>query len=271
MSLRTAKQRAKVLRVDQGSASLRMDTLIGEEPLSIGCQGPSGKREVITTTLRTPGDDFALATGLVITEGFFSPNEISGAKYCVPREQQQEYNAVTLLVLRELGETVPTLRTSSCGWCGTVDLEDRSKVQKASAGEMVFKASEIHHLAKELTRRQRGLSDTGAAHAALICLRDGGMFIGEDVGRHNALDKAVGKAFAAGSDTADSVVVLSGRAGVDLVAKSARAGAALIAAVSAPTSLAVKYATEAGICLVGFLREERFNVYSRFDAIDLEA
>ncbi len=247
-----------------------MDTLIGEEPLSIGCQGPSGEHQLITTTLRTPGEDFALATGLAITEGFFSPGEISGAKYCVPREQQQEYNAVTLLVSRDLRETVPTLRTTSCGWCGTFGLEELSRASGRGTGEAVFKASEIRDLASELVHRQQGLSDTGAGHAALIITRDGSTYIGEDVGRHNALDKAVGKAFIGGNDTAGSVVVLSGRAGVDLVAKSARAGAALVAAVSAPTSLAVQYASKARICLVGFLREGRFNVYSRFEAIDLE-
>ncbi len=267
MRLRKAKYDVKVLKWVDGSAKLTTDTVIGEEPLIIQAQGPSGKVERVTTTLRTPGDDFALAVGLAVSEGFYHPSEIVTAKYCLPRGQQQDYNTVTILTRCEARTFPPELRTVSCGWCNSEALIARADVSKVNgtAVEVSTSPEELFSLLELLEEHQSGFKATGAAHAALLHLPDGVTIIGEDVGRHNALDKAIGKAILESHPMRGAIVLLSGRAGVDLVAKAAAIGSAVVAAVSAPTSLAIEYAAASGITLIGFLRQQRLNVYSHYE------
>lgn len=240
-----------------------MDWLLGEEPLTIRLRPLGRAEEVVTTTLRTPGDDFALAVGLLASEAGLTPTDLLEVRYCGHCDAPRDYNAVTVTTTRPLPlSTQSNLRTASCGWCGTDELADRLHPVGQGAKGTPRAAFELSSAAAELVDRQHRFASTGACHAALLILSEGRRAFGEDVGRHNALDKAIGRAILDRAPLEGALVVLSGRAGGDLVAKAARVGATHVVAVSAPSALAVDIAEESGITLAGFCRGERFNLYT---------
>jgi FdhD protein len=253
-----------LFRVQPGSGSWSRceDRLAVEEPLEIRL----GDRS-LSITMRTPGHDLELAAGFLLTEGIIQgPEEVSRIAFCgasgnVVRAELRDGVSVDLKRLERHFYT-----SSSCGVCGKSSIDAlRVSVPEAarSSGPMLVRSSVILELPERL-RRSQGLFDTtGGMHASALFDPDGELLLlREDVGRHNALDKLIGhelleKRLPLGS----RILLVSGRASFELVQKAAVAGIPVLAAVGAPSSLAVALAREAGMTLIGFLRDGRFNIY----------
>jgi FdhD protein len=239
--------------------------------MEIRVDEPGGEQRTIAVTMRTPGHDFELAAGFLLTEGLIDPGDLRGVRYCdVPREEQH-YNVVTVAVGRALPDLAARsfYTTSSCGVCGKASLEALD-VQCAPVAPGPEVAPEVlTSLPDELRRVQRVFDRTGGLHAAALFDAGGKLLSSrEDVGRHNAVDKIVGAELMAGTlPLAGRILLVSGRASFEIVQKAAVAGIPIVCAVSAPSSLAVDAARRFGMTLVGFLREQRFNVYAHAERI----
>ncbi len=261
----------RVLNVEDGARRRRSDRLATEEPMEIRVDEPGGEQRTIAVTMRTPGHDFELAAGFLLTEGLIGPDDVRGVRYCdVPREEQH-YNVVTVAVGRALPDLAARsfYTTSSCGVCGKASL-DALDVQCAPVAPGPEVAPEVlTALPDELRRVQRVFDRTGGLHAAALFDAAGKLLSSrEDVGRHNAVDKIVGAELMAGTlPLAGRILLVSGRASFEIVQKAAVAGIPIVCAVSAPSSLAVDAARRFGMTLVGFLRERRFNVYAHAERI----
>jgi FdhD protein len=261
----------RVLAIEDGARKRRADRLATEEPMEIRVDEPGGEQRTLAVTMRTPGHDFELAAGFLFTEGLIDPGDLRGVRYCdVPREEQH-YNVVTVAVGRPLPDLAARAfyTTSSCGVCGKASLEALD-VQCAPVAPGPEVAPEVlTALPEELRRVQRVFDRTGGLHAAALFDAGGKVLSSrEDVGRHNAVDKIVGAELMAGNlPLAGRILLVSGRASFEIVQKAAVAGIPMVCAVSAPSSLAVDAARRFGMTLVGFLREQRFNVYSHAERI----
>ena len=250
------------------------DLLAVEEPLEIRIGfGPIGSREQrsLSVTMRTPGHDFELSLGFLFTEGIIqSVDQVESIKYCEDVGRQEEKENVVRLELRpEVQIDFQNLQrnfytTSSCGVCGKSSLE-AVRVQ-CSPLEADFKipSSIIHSLPEKLRKAQHVFEYTGGLHGAgLFNLQGELILLREDVGRHNALDKVIGAMlFKNETPPSNHILLVSGRASFELVQKAVVAGIPLLAAVGAPSSLAVDLAKEFSMTLLGFVREQRFNIYS---------
>ncbi|GGM53701.1 sulfurtransferase FdhD [Longimycelium tulufanense] len=258
-----------VLRVDGGRIARRPDALAVEEPLELRVNG-----RALAVTMRTPGHDVELAHGFLLTEGVItSPGDVALARYCAGEgpDGRNTYNVldVTLaphVAAPETGVERNFYTTSSCGVCGKAALDAvRLRTSFPPAGDATTVAvPTLSALPAAMAEAQRVFASTGGLHAAALFRADGALVAArEDVGRHNAVDKVLGWALLAGSvPVAGHVLMVSGRASFELVQKAAMAGVPVLAAVSAPSSLAVELAEEQGITLVGFLRGSRMNVYA---------
>ncbi len=213
--------------------------------------------------LCTPGDSIALAVGFAFTEGIISSrNDISVLHYC-----DDDRGVVRMQIANPEGAQDAQrnlIITSSCGMCGSREVGEGLLSGMSTVGETLrAPTSLLLSVVEQMRGRQRIFSRTGGTHAAAIFSGAGEIIaFSEDIGRHNALDKAIGKCLLEGIPTASCGVVLSGRASFELVAKSARAGLELIAAVSAPSSLAIDAAQRCNITLCGFVRDDRITVYT---------
>src|SRR5580692_7015186 len=273
MSTSTARRR--VLRVPvSGAADYRADLLAVEEPLEIRVDG-----EPLMVTMRTPGDDIDLAAGFLFTEGLLtSLGDVREIRMC-----DENVAAVTVaddggpLKARVNGLTGSQsaarkfLTTSACGVCGKDSIE-AIRVRSAfdvAADPVRVSPAVLARLPDRLRQAQRVFSHTGGLHAAGLFGPDGTLLVlREDVGRHNAVDKVVGWALRAGRlPLAGHVLLVSGRASFELTQKASMAGIPVLAAVSAPSTLAADLADEVGITLVGFLRNPTMNVYTRPDRV----
>jgi FdhD protein len=263
-----------ITRVRAGEWSAVEDTVAAEEPLEMRLrwQGRSGvEQRSIAVTMRTPGSDFELATGFLFGEGIVrSRDDIIDVSYCTGEGEEQLQNVV-LVTLRP-GRTFDPARlernfytTSSCGVCGKATLE-ALEVQGCEVlpAEWAVPPGLICLLPRALREAQVVFSRTGGLHAAGLFSRDGALLdLFEDVGRHNALDKLIGSHVLAGETRIpEGILALSGRASFELVQKALMARIPLIAAVGAPSSLAVQLADGFGQTLLGFVREDGFNVYA---------
>ncbi|MHB8508281.1 MAG: formate dehydrogenase accessory sulfurtransferase FdhD [Candidatus Dormibacteria bacterium] len=253
------------------------DSVASEEPLEIRLVTMAGA-EPLATTMRTPGNDFELASGWLFAEGVVdTPGAIATISYCIDRslDQAQRYNIVNVKLR---GDAAPDVRglarhfvvSSACGVCGRASLESLRErgIEPVTASAPVA-PSVLVTLPATMREAQAGFARTGGLHAAALFDRTGSLLsLREDVGRHNALDKLVGAEFLAGHlPLHDRVLLVSGRSSYELVQKAAAAGIPVVCSVSAPSSLAVATAEEFGITLVGFLRGSRFNVYTNADVI----
>lgn len=262
---RVARARATV--VDATGTRSRGERLVGEEPLEIRVAGPDGAVVATTATMRTPGDDFDLAAGLLHAEGVIAaPDDLAEIRYCTDVDEQR-YNVVTVHLRRaprlDLADrTLPA--TASCGVCGTASIDELCERIPAVGAGATLDADLLTTLPDRLRRAQPLFGRTGGAHAAGLFAADGTpVVVREDVGRHNALDKAIGSRFLArGLPGDDLVAVLSGRVSFELVQKTAAAGVPVLVAVSAPSSLAVETAERLGVTLVAFVRDGRATVYA---------
>jgi FdhD protein len=260
--------RRPVLHLDGSASTRRQEALAAEEPLEIRVDG-----KPLSVTMRTPGHDVELAHGFLLTEGVLGSSEhVLAARYCdsVDDAGRNTYNVLDVALAPGVEPPDASLErnfytTSSCGVCGKASLDAvRLKTRFSPAADPVtVTPPELSALPDALRAAQKLFDSTGGLHAAGL-FADGELLVArEDVGRHNAVDKVLGWALLAGRiPAAGTVLMVSGRASFELVQKAVMAGVPMLAAVSAPSSLAVELAVESGVTLVGFLRGETMNVYS---------
>jgi FdhD protein len=266
--------RRPVLRLTVGGERLavqRPDSLAVEEPLELRVNGAP-----LTVTMRTPGHDVELAHGFLLSEGAIVRREdVRIARYCdsVDDEGRNTYNVLDLALAAGVQPPVGRafLTSAACGVCGKAALEEvrvRSRFSPGLDGCRV-RPDVLAGLPERLREAQRVFSSTGGLHAAgLFTVAGELLWVREDVGRHNAVDKVLGAALLADALPASATVLMvSGRASFELTQKAAMAGVPVLAAVSAPSSLAVELAEDVGITLVGFLRGHSMNVYTRADRV----
>jgi FdhD protein len=247
----------------------RADQVVGEEPLEIRLGGPGQTAAPIAVTMRTPGHDFELAVGFLLSEGLLEDQEeLSAVRYCdLPGGEPQRYNIVTVASRRPFdaeGRQRRLTVSASCGICGTASLEAlEGRCPAVGPGEPI-EAKVLIELPDELRRHQRVFERTGGVHAAGLYDPTGRMLaVREDVGRHNAVDKLVGwAAMQRRLPLASSVLVVSGRVSFEIIQKAAVGGITTVVAVSAPSSLAVTTARQLGMTLAGFVRGGRANLYA---------
>jgi FdhD protein len=259
-----------VVRVSADGDERRLvDALAGEEPLEIRVSG-----RPLAVTMRTPGHDVELAHGFLLTEGVIGAQaDVSTARYCdgVDADGRNTYNVLDI----QLGDGVPEpdvgvarnfYTTSSCGVCGKAALDAvRLRTRYSPADDPCrFSVETLLSLPGRLREQQRVFEATGGLHAAGLFIDEGAaLVVREDVGRHNAVDKVIGAVLMQDRlPAAGTVLMVSGRASFELVQKAAMAGVPALAAVSAPSSLAVELADEQGMTLIGFLRGSSMNIYT---------
>ncbi|MFD7294038.1 formate dehydrogenase accessory sulfurtransferase FdhD [Streptomyces sp. NPDC059897] len=272
-------ERRKVLRIRDGHVSTRPDTLVAEEPLEIRLNG-----KPLAITMRTPGDDFPLAAGFLVSEGVLATDaDLQNIVYCAgaTEDGSNTYNVVD--VRTTPGVELPDITlernvytTSSCGLCGKASLDavrTTARFPIADTPPVRLTPELLASLPDRLREAQRVFDRTGGLHAAALFDEEGELVdIREDVGRHNAVDKLVGRALQNGElPLSRSILMVSGRASFELAQKAVMAGIPVLAAVSAPSSLAVDLAAESGLTLIGFLRGSSMNVYAGEDRIALES
>lgn len=274
MEQRTAD--VTVFRFRQGECGPSHDKLAVEEPLEIRLEyGPAGARarKSISITMRTPGDDFALAAGFLFSEQIVRRgDQIAHIRFCGPPVGAQRLRNTVRVALRpDADVAIERLErhfytTSSCGVCGKSSLEALrlASCPTPPAGAPLVRAAVIHQLPGRLRAAQEVFEQTGGLHAAALFDADGELhLLREDVGRHNAVDKLVGTQLLAGMvPLHERLLFVSGRASFELVQKAVVAGIPILAAVGAPSSLAVALAEEHQLTLIGFVRDQRFNIYT---------
>ncbi len=251
------------------------DALAVEEPLEIRlAYRVDGRAEhkPISITMRTPGNDLELAAGFLFTEGILTAREqISRLRHCGKgAESGSETNTVVVELADNVAVDLKRLErhfytTSSCGVCGKTSIKALSTgAAKLNAASTHVAAGVIRSLPGKLRMSQSVFDRTGGLHAAALFDTAGELqIVREDVGRHNALDTLIGARFLAGdTPLGGKVLLLSGRASFELIQKALMAGIAIVAAVGAPSSLAVELASEYGMTLAGFVRDDRFNIYT---------
>jgi FdhD protein len=259
-----------VVRIEGAGRRTRSDVVAGEEPIELRVDG-----HAVSVTMRTPGHDFELALGFCVTEGVVdTPDDVETIAYCGPASAATDFNVVELTrrVAAPLDDRLRrnVYTTSSCGVCGTTSIDLVAKRCPSLAGDDVrVPAGVLSALPDRLRSEQRLFDRTGGLHAAAVADATGAVLcLREDVGRHNAVDKVVGwAAMQRRLPLTGHVLLVSGRVAFEIVQKAAIAGVPVLAAVSAPTSLAVDLADSVGITLVGFLRGDTMNVYTRADRV----
>lgn len=269
--------RRRIVRLGPDAAVQRVDALAVEEPLELRVGG-----RALSVTMRTPGHDVELAHGFLLTEGVIgAAADVATARYCrgTGPDGRQTYNVLDVALASGVAAPDPGVArsfptTSSCGVCGKGALESvRLRTRHSPAGDaVVLDPAVLRTLPGALRSAQRVFDSTGGLHAAGLYEPDGtAVAVREDVGRHNAVDKVLGAALLAGRvPAAAAVLMVSGRASFELVQKAAMAGVPTLAAVSAPSSLAAELAEDEGITLIGFLRGDSMNVYTRPDRLTLD-
>lgn len=269
-----SKSKTQIRVIENSIMRSRPDQLAVEEPLEIRLSS----QQIVAVTMRTPGADFELVAGFLYSEGVVSDRkDISRMSYCVDPtvDGDQRYNIVNV-TLRDglLPDLQPLERhfftTSACGVCGKASIESlQLRGCPVIPKGLQVSAEVIYSLPDQLRAAQGVFTATGGLHAAALFDSQGQLSsLREDVGRHNALDKIVGSALLAGElPFHDRIVMLSGRSSFEILQKCIAAGVSIVCAVSAPSSLAVALAKAFDITLIGFLRGQRFNVYSGFERI----
>ncbi len=266
--------RRPVMRIVDGETRRRPDVLAAEEPLEIRVDGQS-----LAVTMRTPGHDVELAHGFLLTEGVIGGRgDIVTARYCdsLDDDGRNTYNVLDMALAPGVPPPDDSVErrfytTSSCGVCGKASLDAvRTKTRYAPGDDPLRLTTEVlTSLPHTLRAAQAVFDSTGGLHAAGLFRADGTLLVArEDVGRHNAVDKVVGHMLLEGGVPArGTVLMVSGRASFELTQKAVMAGIPALAAVSAPSSLAVEMARESGMTLVGFLRGTSMNVYAGTERI----
>lgn len=256
----------RIVRYEAGAASPREDRVTVEEPLEIRVGA-----QTLAVTMRTPGHDFDLAAGWLLSEGIVRrPEEIVRLEHCREvRSEEEEGNVVIVRATAPAGDALDRakrllLTSSSCGLCGKGSIESIHGRFPAVDSDARVSPEILGTLTAKLRGAQAAFGETGGLHAAGVFTLEGELLASrEDVGRHNAVDKVLGHLFREGRvPLSRHVLLVSGRASFEIVQKAVAAGVPILAAVSAPSSLAIDLARESRVALVGFLREGGFNLYS---------
>jgi FdhD protein len=256
-------RRVRVEETGEGGRG-REDRVVTEEPLEIRLEWPGAAPRTAWTTLRTPGHDFELAAGWIHHEGLGTPAKVA---YCTDATlaPEQEFNTVTVTLAAPPARDVPgrfdalSAGSAACGVCGTDRIDEVLARAPGQRWEGPLPSADVVRRLPDVMRPAQTLfARTGGCHAAGLFTADGELLVcREDVGRHNAVDKVTGARLLAGASPAAAALVVSGRAGFELVQKAAAAGAGCLVAVGAPSGLAVDLATAAGIGLFGWTGTER--------------
>lgn len=267
--------------IGNASTEIESDTLAVEEPLEIRLgieENGKSRHRAVSITMRTPANDFELAAGFLFTEGILqSANQIINIKHCgkFPSAQNTirvDSQANVEVDLKKLERNFYT--TSSCGVCGKSSLEALATGAKAIKRKDFPKiyAETVHFLPEKLRERQAVFEKTGGLHAAALFDQNGNLIdLKEDVGRHNAVDKLVGAQFLKNKlPLDDKILFLSGRASFELLQKAVMAQIPIVCAVGAPSSLAVEAAKDFNVTLLGFVRDNRFNIYSGGERLEFQ-
>jgi FdhD protein len=264
--------RCDVVLVRNGAPASALAKVAAEEPLEIRVSG-----ETIAITMRTPGHDHELVLGFLLAEGLISRVDDVGRAFHCGRPGEEGYGNVmdvatapgTVIDVDRLGAARRgTLVTSACGVCGRRSIDDLLASCPPVTLGVRFAAATVSALTALLADEQRVFRETGGSHAAGLATHDGRLLLlREDVGRHNAVDKAVGRMLLDGIDASSLALIVSGRSSFEIVQKAARASIPLVVSVSAPTSLAVEAARRSQVTLVGFARGGEFNVYAGAERI----
>jgi FdhD protein len=262
------------LTVDPPRVVRRPDAVVVEEPLTIRVGGIE-----VTTTMRTPGDDFDLAIGHLVAEGLVEPDDVEHAMHCtdVDAAGSPTFNVVDVTLrpgrsLRRWPDRRTEVASSACGVCGKQSVDDAlARLRPVPGSHWRFDVRTVPALVDTMREAQSVFDRTGGLHAAALFSATRELLVArEDVGRHNAVDKVIGAAARAGAlPLADHVLLVSARAGFEIVQKSAAAGIPVLVAVSAPTSLAVDLAEASGLTLLAFAREDSVAAYTHPERLDL--
>lgn len=272
-----------IVAVRSQSRRERPDWLATEEPMELRVAGPGQPPMSVSVTMRTPDHDFELAAGFLYTEGLIGPDDIRTIRHCTNDGalDLDHRNIVTVELRRPIDPARLTRRfaaTAACGLCGKATLDDLViRCEPVGEGPTIASSSLIT-LPERLHDDQQVFVRTGGLHAAALFDPTGGaLVIREDVGRHNAVDKVIGHTLLKDASVLrdhvlpNHVLMVSGRLGFEIVQKAAVAGIPIVAAVSAPSTLAVETAQRFGITLVGFLRGDNFNIYSHAQRVTFDA
>lgn len=269
------KKTISIRKYTDGNINTVEDFVAIEEPLEISISYDSEEKKItknISVTMRTPGSDALLATGFLFTEGIISSRDsISNASILNfdPNKINVQLTAGTTPHLQQTERNFYT--TSSCGVCGKASIDAIKTVSFFGniSLDKEIKKDVLCSLPDKLKQQQVTFKSTGGLHAAALFTIDGNFIsLQEDVGRHNALDKLIGEALSNNMlPLTTNILLLSGRASFELIQKATMAGVKIVAAIGAPSSLAVELAEEAGITLVGFLKANSLNVYTHSDII----
>lgn len=280
-----SSQAIEINKIDGARSESRSDSVAVEEPLEIqltAATADSSAAKSVSITMRTPGDDHELALGFLFTEGIISSrDQVLSVQHSGEADPQSGLkNIIRVEVDPSVDLQLDRLQrhfytTSSCGVCGKASLDALRITGQSSlaAQQTVFGAHTLTRIPAIVRRQQRLFAETGGLHAAAVFGPDGEIVIvKEDVGRHNATDKVIGALFSAGRLPAhDLALLVSGRASFELMQKALVAGIPLLAAVGAPSSLAVRTAREFDMTLIGFLRDGTFNIYAGPERVSLGA
>jgi FdhD protein len=256
------EQLMEILRWDGESVRRVEDELAAEEPLEIRVRG-----QAVSVTMRTPGHDAELAAGFLLTEGIVHhPKDILRIEHCDRNDEENVLNVLLAADVRVDFEqlTRHVFASSSCGLCGKATIESVHAQFPPVHSDMQIDAELLATLPQQMRASQSTFDRTGGLHAAALFDPTGKLIVlREDVGRHNAVDKVVGQCLMNGPFPLDRhILVVSGRSSFEIMQKALAARVPIVAAVSAPSSLAVGFAAESGQTLIGFLRDRRMNVYT---------
>ena len=271
----------RAIRVRPGRHVELPDRVVTEEPLEIRAGGPAEEPRPVVVTMRTAGHDFELAAGFLVSEGLVTPASIAAVGYCEAADPLNRPNTVTVSLRHAWAPAAERtfVAASSCGVCGKTGIDQvELACPKLPPGPLVA-ASVIGALPDRLRRAQRVFDHTGGLHAAGLFDHRGELHLArEDIGRHNAVDKVLGRralAVASGEEPEpagnEAVLLVSGRVSFEIVQKAAMGGVGVLAAVSAPSSLAVAAAERLGVTVAGFVRDGSYNLYSHPERVDLGA
>lgn len=262
--------KVKLFKARNGRSTRQDDFVVVEEPMEVRVDN-----RPVAVIMRTPGDDFALAAGFLYTEGILaSLDDVGVVSYCRNTDDPSLMNIVNVKPTRKLDLSSlkrNTFAASSCGLCGKAALEHVRVSVRPVKSRLEVAAETMYGLPDALRASQPIFSRTGGLHAAGIFDESGSLvYLKEDIGRHNAVDKVVGEALMRdGLPLSRHILLVSGRVSFEIMQKAARGGIPIVGAISAPSSLAVDFAKEFGMTLVGLLRGRSMNVYAGKERVKL--
>ncbi|WP_010179488.1 formate dehydrogenase accessory sulfurtransferase FdhD [Aquimarina agarilytica] len=265
-----------IIKYSNGNKHQTDDLIAIEEPLQIVLIHSGKDQEApLTITMRSPGNDYELAIGLLYSEGIISTiDDIEHIRYCNSSNEENQKNKLKITLKPEVVVDLDHIKrnflsNSSCGLCGKQLLSQLCEILPTQTFTRKVPIDLILKLPQILKSEQLLFKHTGGIHACALVTSNGSLLtVKEDIGRHNAFDKLIGYQLTKKESFQNTIAVLSGRIGYEMAQKAAKAGIPIIVAIGAPTSLAIDIAQQAGICLIGFVKSTSLNIYTNPDYIE---